>query len=245
MKPGGISSTWWVTSTVAGDISSMASDDSVETRSSRPPRSRPGGRLVEQQQLGVGHQRPGDLHPLALALAQGAEGAVAQAARADLGQQARGTVVVELVVASRQRPRTPYDAETTTSRTRSARGIRSASAALVRPMRGRSSKTSTVPRTSPRIPATPEVGWICADATWRSVVLPGTVGSEDDPALVLLDRPVDARDQGRLPPPDRDVGELENGVHVLSGLPRAGSGLGANLYGPPHTGGAHRPPPSA
>src|SRR5712691_8249424 len=33
----------------------------------------PGGRLVEQQQLRVGHQRPGDLHPLALALGEGRE----------------------------------------------------------------------------------------------------------------------------------------------------------------------------
>ena len=41
MKPGGISSTWWETSTVAGDISSIASTDSVDTRSSRPPRSSP------------------------------------------------------------------------------------------------------------------------------------------------------------------------------------------------------------
>ena len=35
--------------------------------------------LVEDQQLGVGHQRTGDLHPLALALAEGAEGAVERA----------------------------------------------------------------------------------------------------------------------------------------------------------------------
>jgi hypothetical protein len=33
----------------------------------------PGGGLVEQQELGVGHQRPRDLHPLALALGQGGE----------------------------------------------------------------------------------------------------------------------------------------------------------------------------
>ena len=40
-----------------------------------------GGGLVEQQQLGVGHQRAGDLHPLALALAQRAVGALGQADR--------------------------------------------------------------------------------------------------------------------------------------------------------------------
>src|SRR5687767_9750725 len=41
VNPGGISSTWWDTSTVAGESASMASTESVETRSSRPPRSRP------------------------------------------------------------------------------------------------------------------------------------------------------------------------------------------------------------
>ena len=43
-------------------------------------------------------------------------------------------------------------------------------------MRGRSSKTSVVPSTSSRIPATPEVGCICAAATWSSVVLPAPLG---------------------------------------------------------------------
>ena len=44
------------------------------------------------------------------------------------------------------------------------------------PIRGRSSNTSTVPSTSPRMPATPDVGWICAAATWSSVVLPAPLG---------------------------------------------------------------------
>ena len=58
----------------------------------------PGGGLVEQQQLGVGHQRPRDLHPLALAFAEGAEGAVEQVVGADLPEQLAGAVVVEVVV---------------------------------------------------------------------------------------------------------------------------------------------------
>ena len=43
-------------------------------------------------------------------------------------------------------------------------------------MRGRSSKTSTVPSTSPRSPATPSLGWIWAASTWSSVVLPAPFG---------------------------------------------------------------------
>ncbi len=69
VNPGGISSTWWVTSTIAGASRSSASSWSRSTRSSRPPQVEPRGRLVEQHQLGVGHQRPRDLDPLALALA--------------------------------------------------------------------------------------------------------------------------------------------------------------------------------
>src|SRR6188508_2301852 len=41
VKPGGICSTWCDTRTVAGELASCASVDSVETRSSRPPRSSP------------------------------------------------------------------------------------------------------------------------------------------------------------------------------------------------------------
>ncbi len=43
--------------------------------------------------------------------------------------------------------------------------------------------------------------------------LAGTVGSEDHPALVLLDCPVHAVEQGGLSSLDGDVGELEYGVH--------------------------------
>src|SRR5215204_5031938 len=54
--------------------------------------------------------------------------------------------------------------------------MRSASAAEVRPIRGRSSKTSTQPSTSPSTPATPLDGWICAEITCSSVVLPAPLG---------------------------------------------------------------------
>src|SRR5690606_7895047 len=63
-----------------------------------------------------------------------------------------------------------------TLRTVSSAGTRSAIAALVWPMRGRSSKTSTAPRRSPRISAVPEVGCMLAEATWSNVVFPAPLG---------------------------------------------------------------------
>ena len=47
----------------------------------------PGGRLVQKQQFGIGHQRPRDLHPLPLALAERAVGALGQRADADPVEQ--------------------------------------------------------------------------------------------------------------------------------------------------------------
>src|SRR4051794_14306949 len=55
-------------------------------------------RLVEQHQLGVGHQGSGDLHPLALTLAQGPEGPVGQVPGPEGGQQLVRPGMVEVVV---------------------------------------------------------------------------------------------------------------------------------------------------
>ncbi len=60
----------------------------------------------------------------------------------------------------------------TTSRTVSSPGMRSARAADASPTRGRSSNTSTRPSRSPRTSAVPAVGCMRADAICRSVVLP-------------------------------------------------------------------------
>ena len=48
-----------------------------------------GGRLVEQQQLGVGHQRPGDEDPFAFALGQRPVGAVARCSAPTLSRVSR------------------------------------------------------------------------------------------------------------------------------------------------------------
>jgi hypothetical protein len=47
-----------------------------------------GGRLVEQQQLGVDHERAGDLHPLALPLRQRPERALGERSTPERGEQA-------------------------------------------------------------------------------------------------------------------------------------------------------------
>src|SRR4051812_25161662 len=62
------------------------------------------------------------------------------------------------------------------SPTRSPGLIRWARAALVSPMRGRSSKTSTAPSVSPSTRTSPRVGCICADASCSSVVFPAPLG---------------------------------------------------------------------
>ena len=107
VKPGGISSTWWVTSTSAGASGSCASSASRPHQVLPPAQVEPGGGLVEQQQLRVGHQRPGDLHPLALALGEGAVGAVGEAADAELRQQRAGPGLVAAVVALPPAPDAP------------------------------------------------------------------------------------------------------------------------------------------
>ena len=74
-----------------------------------------GGRLVEEQQLRIGHQGPSDLHPLAFALAQCAECAIRQSVDAELGEQLVGRSWSSSSYCSRHRPSTAYEAETTTS----------------------------------------------------------------------------------------------------------------------------------
>ena len=81
-----------------GALGSRASWVRRRSRSSRPPRSRPAAALVEQQKLRVGHQGPGDLHPLALALGQGGEPAPDQVRAAERVEQLDGAGDVRGVV---------------------------------------------------------------------------------------------------------------------------------------------------
>ena len=81
--PIGTSSTWWVTSTLGGPVSSAASRVSSRSSASRAPRSSPAAGSSSSMQLGVGHQRPRQQHPLALALRQRAEPPVGEGPQAD------------------------------------------------------------------------------------------------------------------------------------------------------------------
>ena len=78
--PSGISSTWCDTRTWTGPSRSVASRLSSPQQRLAATEVETGGRLVEQQQLRVGHQGAGELHPLALALGQRPEPPFDQAA---------------------------------------------------------------------------------------------------------------------------------------------------------------------
>ena len=131
VKPGGISSTWCVTSTSTGDAGRRRARTARATSSSRPPRSRPAAGSSSSSSSGSVMSDAGDLDALALALGEGAEVAVGRGGRRRTpraGPSARCSSSASY--ASRQRPVTPYAAVSTTSRTVSPAGIRSASAAL-------------------------------------------------------------------------------------------------------------------
>ena len=192
----------------------MASTDSVETRSSRPPRSRPAagsssssssGSVISARAIWTRLRSPSLRVPKVRS---------ARCSAPTSREQLVGPVVVEVVVAPRAsaRPR-----RTTRRRRRRGPARRAGSARRARrwsaPIRGRSSKTSTVPSTSSRIPATPSVGWICAEATWSSVVLPAPLGPRTTQRSSSSTRPGDPVEQGGLSPPHGHVGELEDGGH--------------------------------
>lgn len=79
VEPGGISSTWWVTDTIARTAGSAARPDNVDTNDSRPAMSK----LVREQPLGPADQRAGKLDPPAFPLAQDFQPAVGCHARPD------------------------------------------------------------------------------------------------------------------------------------------------------------------
>ena len=173
-----------------------------------------GGRLVEEEQLGVGHQRPGDLHPLALALAEGPERPVGQLGDAELARAARWRGRGR----GRRTPRASGRPRRTTRRRRRRGPARRAGSARPAPRwSGRSAAAArrrrrcrAPPRGCRRRPRwggsgrrRPGAAWSCR-RRW---------GPRIDPALVLLDDPVDRVEQHRLAPPDRHPGELDHGGH--------------------------------
>ncbi len=91
-------------------------------------------------------------------------------------------------------------------------------------MRGRSSKTSTVPTTSPRIPTTPEVGWICAEHSCIRVVLPAPLGPR------ITQRSSSSTSQStpssRVAPPRLTVTSASSSTAFTNGTSAARSGSG-------------------
>ena len=133
-----------------------------------------------------------------------------------------GPLVVEVVVVPRAsgRPR-----RTTRRPPRRAPARRAGSARRARRWSarsaGRSSKTSTVPSTSSRMPATPVVGWIWADATCSSVVLPAPLGPSTTQRSSSSTVQSTSSSRSRLAAPHGHARELEHGDHGASPYPPA------------------------
>jgi hypothetical protein len=201
VNPGGISSTWWETRTVAGH--QVLTSAEVES----------GRRLVEQEQLRVGHQRAGDLYPLALPLAQSAEGAGAEVPDADLLHQLRRPVVVEVVVLL------PPAADHAVRR----RHDHVVHHLVARdPLRQRGAGEPDPGSEVEDINSAEDLVEDPGDARGRVDLgggdleqgrLAGAVGAQDHPSLVVLDGPGDGVDEGCLAAAHGDFGELEHGGH--------------------------------
>ena len=97
-KPGGISSTWCDTSTIDSGRALVREPGEVADQRLSCPEVQPCSRLVEQQQVGVGHERPGDRHAPPLPAGQGPERMVRHARDPEALDQRRGTDPVRVVV---------------------------------------------------------------------------------------------------------------------------------------------------
>ena len=118
--------------------------------------------------------------------------------------------------ASFQRPSTENAAVSTTLSTVSSGGTRLAIAVDAKPMRGRSSKTSVRPSRSPRIVTRAGCRVQQRVGQLQQRRLARAVGSEDHPALVVADRPVQVVDDVSGVSADDDVGEFEHLRHAVS-----------------------------
>ena len=78
VNPGGISSQWWVTRTTGGLAGSRGQRGQPDEQPLAGAQIEPGERLVEQDELGIAHQGPGQEYLLALALRDHPERPVAR-----------------------------------------------------------------------------------------------------------------------------------------------------------------------
>jgi hypothetical protein len=170
------------------------------------------GRLVEEDQLRVGHERAGDQGALALALGQGAVLAAGQRADPQRGEQVVGAVGVEGVVGLPPAPQhTPPGADDDVTHdlvvghAQAERGGREPDpGAQLEDVDAAEPLAEHVHRACRRM----QLGR--GDA--KQGGLAGAVRAEDDPPLVELDGPVDVAQQGGHPAADGDIGHPDDGV---------------------------------
>ena len=173
-----------------------------------------GGRLVEQHQLGVGHQGPGDLHPLALALGQRAEAAVGQVVGTERLEQLVGAALVEAVVGLAP----PADDAVRG-------GDDDVAHALVgRDALGQGGRGEADARAQlEHVDRAEHLAEDADDAGGRVDAcrgeleqrgLAGAVGPEHDPALSLLDLPADVVQDHRVPADDSHAGHRKDIAHA-------------------------------
>ena len=105
MKPGGISSQWWVTRTSGGLAGSSASVGQVDQKAFAGAEIQAGEGFVQQDHLGIAHQGPGQEHLLALALRDHAERPLPQVAHSAALEQLVGPFPVVTRVACSTRSR--------------------------------------------------------------------------------------------------------------------------------------------
>jgi hypothetical protein len=204
VKPGGTSSTWCETSTIAGARESVASTLSVETRSSRPPRSKPAAG--------------------AFALTQSPEGAIDQLHCADLDQQVTGPVVIQIVVGlappaddpvGRRDHHVPDQLVT-----RDPFGDCSAGEPDPRPQFEDVDCPDTLAEDGRRARTRMHLGRADLDKGRFA----GAVCAKHHPAVTFVDGPTDGIEQDRGATANGDVSQLQNGVH---------QSLSAGSRGPP------------
>ena len=175
----------------------------------------PGGGLVQQKQLGVGHQRPRDLHALALPLGQGGEPAPDQVRAAERVQELDragdvGGLVVLLPAAHDRVGAGEHQVDHFLGRRHPVRQ-RGAGQADPRPQ---------LEHVGLAEPAAQDLGTALgreqlAGDDLQQRGLPGSVGADDDPALVVMDGPVHVAQQHGPAAPDADTAQ----PHHLVGHP--------------------------
>jgi hypothetical protein len=173
----------------------------------------PGGRLVEQHEFGVGHQRPGDLHPLALALAESAERPVAQVRRTQGLEQVFGTCVVQRFVLLPPAPHDPVGSGDDDVVDQLVRGQPFGDCCAGKADSRAQLEDVDRAKDLAENPCDTRRGVDPASSQLQQGGLSGPVGPQDDPALAFLDLPRDVVEQRVASTDHADAGEFEDVAH--------------------------------